>query len=92
MDAANENLNLLNMTEQEKIIPAGENAETDNQPELMDESVQEAIKENEQEAVPEITDGEVITQTEKKKKVRTHASLAKISCHLYFLHFRLFLE
>ena len=74
MDAANENLNLLNMTEQEKIIPAGENAETDNQPELMDESVQEAIKENEQEAVPEITDGEVITQTEKKKKLRI--------CHL----------
>ena len=84
MDAANENLNLLNMTEQEKIIPAGENAETDNQPELMDESVQEAIKENEQEAVPEITDGEVITQTEKKKKVRTHASLAKNIVSLVF--------
>lgn len=84
MDAANENLNLLNMTEQEKIIPAGENAETDNQPELMDESVQEAIKENEQEAVPEITDGEVITQIEKKKKVRTHASLAKNIVSLVF--------
>lgn len=84
MDAANENLNLLNMTEQEKIIPAGENAETDNQPELMDESVQEAIKENEQEAVPEITDGEVITQTEKKKKVRTYASLAKNIVSLVF--------
>ncbi len=84
MDAANENLNLSNMTEQEKIIPAGENAETDNQPELMDESVQEAIKENEQEAVPEITDGEVITQTEKKKKVRTHASLAKNIVSLVF--------
>ena len=84
MDAANENLNLLNMTEQEKIIPAGENAETDNQPELMDESVQEAIKENEQEAVPEITDGEVITQTEKKKKVRTNASLAKNIVSLVF--------
>lgn len=50
----------------------------------MDESVQEAIKENEQEAVPEITDGEVITQTEKKKKVRTHASLAKNIVSLVF--------
>ena len=46
MDAANENLNLLNMTEQEKIIPAGENAETDNQPELMDESVQDSGSDN----------------------------------------------
>ena len=34
--------------------------------------------------MPEITDGEVITQTEKKKKVRTHASLAKNIVSLVF--------
>lgn len=101
MDAANENLNLLNITEQvrktnaeqpendvQEVQAGEENIATVQEENYAGQGVeQEAIQEGTPENVQETVGENIVVQAEKKKKVRTHASFAKniVSITLFLL-------
>lgn len=97
MDAANENLNLLNITEQVRKTNTEQPEYDVQEVQAGEENIATVQEENyagqevEQEAIQENTQGIVsenaIVRTEKKTKVRTHASFAKniVSITLFLL-------